>query len=90
MNNTNHLLRTLYVTRTICQDQPSMADLRERFDLSDRQLHRIMKEAQHLGAHFESVRSPDGYRWRCSNADAIHGKGLLDRWIELEENATLV
>ena len=88
---TNHLrLRTLYLTRSICRDQPTTATLCDRFHLSERQVHRVMKEAEGLGARFESVRDADGYRWRCTNADDIRGSGLLDEWIDLEENASLV
>jgi len=48
-----------------------------------------LKEAESLGVELESVSTSEGEFWRCTNADQIAERGILERWIELEEAGSL-
>lgn len=78
-------LRTLKILRALVDSPVSTGDLCQRFEISARQLARDLDEIRDLGADLESVRFPEGWLWVCTNARAIESRGLLQRWIDLEE-----
>lgn len=85
----NPLLTTLYLIRE-CENPATAEELRERLDVSDRTLKRMIVEAKELGADLQSCRIEGGYYWVCRNWDQLQRRGLLARWIELEESRSLV
>jgi hypothetical protein len=88
---TNPHLTTLYVTRSIGEEQPTSEWLCTYYGLSPRTLKRHIEEARHLGAKLKAVRMMDRrFHWTCENWPQIHARGLLAKWIELEEQRQIV
>lgn len=86
MTDQNPLLTTLYVTRSIGENQPTAEWLCRYYEISDRTLKRYLDEARHLGAQLVPVKMMDGrYHWTCENWNEIQQRGLLGRWIQIEE-----
>lgn len=90
MRNTNPLLTTLYIIRSIGTWRPTAAWLRDHYEISDRTLKRHLTEAQNLGAELRPVKLNDGrYHWECANWETLEYSGRLNRWISLEEERKL-
>lgn len=86
MPDNNPLLTTLYILRTIGEHQPTAEWLSNYYGISDRTLKRYLVDAKALGAELAPVKMMDGrYHWTCENWPTIHQRGLLSRWIALEE-----
>lgn len=86
MRDPNPLLTTLYILRTIGEHQPTAEWLANYYGVCDRTLKRYIVEARQLGADLEPVKMMDGrYHWTCTNWATIQQRGLLSRWIALEE-----
>ena len=86
MADPNPHLTQLYVVRSIGENQPTAEWLCRYYGISDRTLKRYIEEARHLGAKLAPLKMMDGrYHWTCENYAQIQQRGLLARWIQIEE-----
>ena len=85
----NTLLRQLYILRDLLESRHSTKEFCRKYGISARQLSRDLKELRHMGAVLTFYRATDGYVWSCENAGTIANKGIVSRWIELEESRSV-
>lgn len=85
------LLNTLKLIKVINCGYRKAEWLADYFNVSDRTLKRMIAEARELGAELKAERTIEGgYWWYCRNWNVIDERGLLERWIELEESRSVV
>lgn len=87
----NDFLTTLQVTRDILySDSMTTRHLMTVYAMSERTLKRRIAHARQLGVDIQSIKKEGRYVFVARNARQIIAAGILDRWLELETEQTLL
>lgn len=78
------MLPTLRIIEALMAAPRTLAELCAVSGEGERGVARRVDEARHLGAEIQPP-GHGGDAYRLLNADAIERRGLLSRWIELEQ-----